>query len=1045
MKIREMKVNHLTNPMGFELHKPVFSWKVDDAAGKKQQAAKIRIFSDPSCKRELAIKEGNLNSLCEEVDLSLQPYTRYFWTVSVKDETGDLAVSEVSYFETAKMDDSWQAKWIGCKDSGRLPVFSKKITQANDCLRARLYITGLGLYEASFNGHKIGDEYLTPYSNNYDLWVQYQTFDITKDVREGGELSVFLGNGWYKGRFGYDNHDGRGRYGQGFKLLAEIRIWHEDGRVTVIGTDDTWTRRDSNITMSNLYDGEVLDETLPVSVESPAEIVDGPSYREWLADEKKHTEETGQLLLAADHFEGLPGDAAAKRGKDSRNPSGTEEAANSTFTDPTAGSNTSARKENDTSFGNEAGPSVVARYSLPVFAHELLQTDHVIVTPAGEQVLDLGQEIAGIFCMRVHEKKGTKIHLQFGEILQGGNFYNENLRTAKAEYIYISDGQEHVLEPKFTYYGYRYVKIEGVTNLDPKDFTAVALYSDLAVTGQMDTGVPVINQLVSNVLWGQKGNFLDVPTDCPQRDERMGWTGDANVFSPTALMQMDCYAFYRKYLHDVDSEQREHGGMVSCVVPAARIGGTGAVWGDAAVIIPWNVYQTYGDKRILEEQFESMKGWVDYIRLVDGDDHGWSKVFQFGDWLALDGPQISDAVKGGTDEGFIAQVSYARSADLVAKSAAIIGKTAEAQEYRELADRIRAFISDEYYSKNGRPCIDTMTGMLLTLRDRLGSVPSRAAERLDVLLDENGGKLKTGFVGTPILCEQLSEAGLSGRAYDLLFQEEYPGWLYEIRLGATTVWERWNSVLEDGSISSTGMNSLNHYSYGSIVNWLYRYAAGIRPMPAGIVPESGETGDNASPSQTSSVFDTAAGFRKVLLAPEAEWRLGRMAASYDSPAGIWKSEWEITDETHIKMHFTVPFNCTGYLRLANVSGSEIRRIADILGMSILGTEAAKADPAADSSSFRKQTELLIVLEPGDYAFTCETEQPLHKEVSIDTPVGELMRNTRARVRIERDGYALREVPDYLSGLSVRELNTRYGDGRMTPELMHALDEDLRKM
>ncbi len=377
-------------------------------------------------------------------------------------------------------------------------------------------------------------------------------------------------------------------------------------------------------------------------------------------------------------------------------------------------------RKDETRFGDEEGPALVARYSLTVLAHELLQTDRIIITPAGEQVLDLGQEIAGIFCMRVHEKKGTKIHLQFGEILQNGNFYNENLRTAKAEYVYISDGKEHVLEPKFTYYGYRYVKIEGVTDLDPKDFTAVALYSDLQATGKMETGSPVINQLISNVLWGQKGNFIDVPTDCPQRDERMGWTGDADVFSPTAMMQMDCYAFYRKYLHDIDSEQREHGGMVSCVVPAARIGGTGAVWGDAATVIPWNMYLTYGDPRILEEQFDSMKGWVDYIALVDGYDHGWSKTFQFGDWLALDGPQISDAVKGGTDEGFIAQVYYALSAGIVARAAAIIGKPEEAEKYGDLEKKLRSFISDEYYSKNGRPCIDTMTGMTLTLRDHLG-------------------------------------------------------------------------------------------------------------------------------------------------------------------------------------------------------------------------------------------------------------------------------------------------------------------------------------
>ena len=505
-----------------------------------------------------------------------------------------------------------------------------------------------------------------------------------------------------------------------------------------------------------------------------------------------------------------------------------------------------------------------ARRSLPVVAHEHIKPVELIHTPAGEQVFDMGQNFAGIFTFRVKEPAGTKIHIQTGEVLQKGNFYNENLRSAKSEYIYISDGNETVIRPHFTYYGYRYVKVEGVSDLKIEDFTGLALYSDIEMGGDVETGHDLVNQLVSNVRWGMKGNFIDVPTDCPQRDERMGWTGDTQVFSPTATFLADTYAFYSKYLHDMYTEQMDLDGMVPDVVPSAGVHSTACVWGDSSCIIPWNMYQFYGDKKILENQYDSMRNWVDYISRVDGDNHGWRSVFHYGDWLALDNPSgKTDEVMGGTDEGYIANVYYAASAGIVAKAARVLGYEADAKTYQALCDEQFEEVKKEYFSQTGRCCIKTQTALILALKYHLSENEELTKKTLRLLFQISGDKLKTGFTGMPLMCPVLSENGMNDLAYTLLLNEDYPGWLHEVKLGATTVWERWNSLDENGDISSTGMNSLNHYAYGSILEWVFRYVTGFR------------------------VSEEHPGSRHLLIAPTLNWKLKRAKGSYHSAAGTY--------------------------------------------------------------------------------------------------------------------------------------------------------------
>jgi alpha-L-rhamnosidase len=452
-------------------------------------------------------------------------------------------------------------------------------------------------------------------------------------------------------------------------------------------------------------------------------------------------------------------------------------------------------------------------------------------------VYDLGQNISGIFRLHVHEEKGTHIRLFAGEVLQNGNFYNENLRTALAEYHYVSDGMEKDIVPSFTFYGYRYMKVEGITEPKLSDFEGLALYSDLKETGKLTTGHNKVNRLIKNVEYGQKDNFVDVPTDCPQRDERLGWTGDAQVFSATSCFLRDSYAFYRKYLYDMKTEQDENGGMVPDIIPSLDkpYRSCSSVWGDASCIIPWNVYQFYGDRSILEECFDGMKAWVDYIQNIDKDSHLWKDHFHYGDWLALDHPtHKEDVCMGGTYEGYIAEVYYYNSASIVRKAAEILGREEDAKHYRKLEEWLLSELRAEYFTEKGRCAVDTQTGILLGLQYDLIPEKSNMQTCLLQKLNQNENKLQTGFVGTPFLLGQLTETGNEHLAYDLLLNEDYPGWLYEVNLGATTIWERWNSLNPDGSVSSTGMNSLNHYAYGSVLEWICRYAAGLNQAEDGI-------------------------------------------------------------------------------------------------------------------------------------------------------------------------------------------------------------------
>lgn len=848
VKISHLKTNHSANPLGFALDQPTFSWIVEDTTDQIQTAAQVLVSLDPNFQHVIfdsgTVEDSGLDSLAFRPPLALQPRTRYFWKVRVWGET-EHAQSAPAWFETAKLAEPWQAQWItpDWADNDLHPLLYQQFDLSAPVATARVYICGLGLYHCELNGQKVGSDYLTPYCNAYDQWIQYQTFDITDQLHVGANLiSVMLGNGWYKGRYGA-NGGVPNFYGDRFALLCELHITLTNGAEVIVGSDPTWKAQPSPILASDIFDGETFDARI-LKASTPA-----------------HSVGVRPIALGMSRLQ--------------------------------------------------------ARRSLPVRINEELKPVALLHTPAGETVLDMGQNMTGWVRFRTAAPAGTRIHLQFGELLQDGNFFRDNLRTAKAEYIYIADGSATTVEPYFTFFGFRYVKITGwVGEISLDDFTGCVVYSQMDLIGEIETSNAKVNQLISNALWSQKGNFLDIPTDCPQRDERLGWTGDLQVFAGTACFNMDSAAFLSKFAYDLNLEQAKLNGMVPHIVPMANLpkGGSTA-WGDVATILPWTLYEFYGDSAFLAAQFTSMRAWVDHIRRIDDATGGrrlWTEGEHFGDWLALDASDPASR-KGGTPHDFIASAFYCYSAHLVAQAAEVLGQPEVAATYAQLSADIKAAMQGEFFTPTGRLAVPTQTGYLLALFMDL--VPDEHRDRVqrDFIdrMQQDNVHLRTGFVGTPYLCRVLSTIGANDLAYRLLLNEDSPSWLYAVNLGATTIWERWNSLNPDGSIRSpkpnpldpdgssrsAKMNSLNHYAYGSIVEWMYRDMCGLNPA--------------------------SAGFRSATIAPKPDPSLQWAKARYRSAAGLYESGWHIADSGLLTINLTIPFNATAHVVLPNAEGGTI--------------------------------------------------------------------------------------------------------------------------
>jgi alpha-L-rhamnosidase len=498
----------------------------------------------------------------------------------------------------------------------------------------------------------------------------------------------------------------------------------------------------------------------------------------------------------------------------------------------------------------------------------------------GTYVFDFGQNLVGVVRLRLEAEAGRRIQIRFAEMLQpDGNLYTENLRTARSTDVYIArGGGPEVYEPHFTFHGFRYAEIQGYPGEPRLDaVTAVVLTSKTPETGAFETSSPLLNQLQSNIVWSQRGNFLSIPTDCPQRDERLGWMGDAQIFARTACFNMDVAAFFTKWLQDVRDAQSE-GGAFSDVAPRLIVTTDGSPgWGDAGIIVPWSLYECYGDERLLERHYDAMRRWIEYIRAANPDLIRRNLLNNnYGDWVA---------VGSSTSKELLATAFFARDADLLARIARVLGEQDDAAAYQSLFEAIRAAFAEAFLDDEGRVQGDTQTGYVLALR--FGLIPEalreRAVSHLVRAIEEKGGHLSTGFLGVRDLLPALSESGRFDVAYRLLMNETFPSWGYEIQNGATTIWERWDGWTETGGFQDAGMNSFNHYSFGSVGEWMYENVAGIRH------DESAPEGE------------------RITIRPRPGGGLTRARASYDSIRGRIESEWSLDDD-RFALKVTIPVN-----------------------------------------------------------------------------------------------------------------------------------------
>jgi alpha-L-rhamnosidase len=884
--VTTLRVEYQQNPIGIDVRQPRLSWQIQSGRrGTLQSAYQIQVAAgatDLEMGRNLIWDSGKVKS-DESIQRvyegpQLRSAQRYFWRVRVWDDRGEASAwSSSAFWEMGLLQPSdWQATWIEPDSTGDasapqpLPLLRDTFRTTGPVKEARAYVTSHGLYEMYLNGQRVGDQVFTPGWTSYNKRLQYQTYDVTSLLRRGANaVGVILGSGWYRGNIGFSGR--RNFYGDRLALLMQIRIDYTDGRHEIVRTDQHWKSATGPILMSEIYHGETYDARLEKAGWTSAAYDD----KDWSG--VKVAAHRKDLLIAP------------------------------------------------------AGP--------PVRKIEELKPVRIIKTPAGETVADLGQNMVGWVRLKCQGPAGVTVTLRHAEVLdKNGNFYTANLRAAKQTVKYtLKGGGLEIFEPHFTFQGFRYVSVEGYPGeLTTDSLTGVVIHSDMERSSDFETSSPLINQLQHNILWGQKGNFLDVPTDCPQRDERLGWTGDAQVFARTAIFNMNTAGFYTKWLKDMAADQLESGSVpyvIPDVLSTSRTPSGGAAgWADAAVIIPWTMYLTYGDKRVLAEQYDSMARWIEYMRRRAGDDYIWDGDYHFGDWLAF-ATTRPDYPGATTSKDFIATAFYAHSTDLMGHIAHILGKENEAARYADLFAKIRNAFQKEFVTERGRVGEDTQTAYVLALQFDLlpETLRAVAAERLarDV---RTRGHLTTGFLGTPYLCHVLSRYGYLKEAYLLLNRDQYPSWLYPVKQGATTIWERWDGQKPDGSFQDAGMNSFNHYAYGAIGDWMYRVVTGIE-------------------------VDTAApGYKHILIQPQPGGGLTQARASHLSQYGKVTSAWQLKDG-RIELTIEIPANTRATVRLPNAATVDI-------------TESGKAVAAGEgiASITRDGNSAVIEVGSGRYEF-----------------------------------------------------------------------------
>ncbi|MDR2569131.1 MAG: glycoside hydrolase family 78 protein [Oscillospiraceae bacterium] len=787
LTLNNLKCDNSINPVGIPLN-PRFSWQIESNYNAVyQRCRQIQLATDEDFKNILwdDTKE-NAESIHVNCEAKLAQQQRYFWRVKIWDNyDNESNWSETATFVTALGYGGFKAPFVSGEgknagDSSQGTMLRGEFSIKPGIKTAILSATALGVYQLWLNEKRVSEDVLAPGWTEYESRLLYQSYDVTALLKEGENAAgAMIGPGWYKGDLGFKAS--RCNYGEQTAFAMQLMIQYKDGTTETISTGDNWRAHASPVIYSEIYHGETYD----AGKEKPGWTAAGYDTSSW---------QSVEIVSVC--------------------------------------------------------PSIITpQDGPPIRRREVFKPKNIFTAPNGEIVVDFGQNMTGWVRLRVKGNAGDIVEYSHAEILdKDGNFYNANLRSAKSKASYTLKGESlnecdtiETYEPLHTFYGFRYIRIDkfpGEASAD--NFEAVAVYSDMKETGSFTCSHAGLNQLEHNVRWGMKGNFLDIPTDCPQRDERLGWTGDAQVFIRAAFYLHDGLNFFRKWLRDMAIAQ-EPSGAIPYVIPdilranekgsssekhpQMRSGATG--WGDAATICPWTAYIYSGDESILSECYPMMTAWIEFIRSRSRMGLLWMDDWHFGDWVALDAKE-GDYI-GATPTDFIATAYYAYSTEILAKTAAVLGRDSDARKYNKLREDIGAAFVREFFTPNGRLAARTQTAHIIALH--FGLVPHEFKKRtLDTLVDiiaEYKDAISTGFLGTPYICYALSDNGRMDLAYKLLLREEYPSWLYPLSKDATTIWEHWDGMKPDGSMWSDDMNSFNHYAYGAVADWMYSVIGGI--------------------------------------------------------------------------------------------------------------------------------------------------------------------------------------------------------------------------
>lgn len=805
-QLTSLRVNHLSNPTGVTTPNPTFSWIVPSRVRNNMQAAyELTVSANGRNVWTSGKVNSDMSTNVTYKGEALRPSTRYTWRVRVWDKQGATKWAQAQFITGLDGASGWRAQWIEPADT------NVRKGAPSPMMRKTFMITKpVALALVYVTSHGMHEAYIN-----------------------GAKVGrAHFAPGWttYHKRLQYYSYDitdmlHRGKNAVGLMLG---KGWFQSSLA--------WTHH-------------FVYQDISKNVGALAQIV------------VKYKDGTQDIIGTDDTWRSSTGDIIDATIYDGETIDKRKSATG--WTQPSF-DDSSWQPVVTAAYDNSI---LVAAESEPVVTRQTVSPVKLITTPSGEKVIDFGQNLVGHEICTLKGRAGQKVTIKHAEVLdQKGNFYTINLRSAKATSTYILSGGTDTFEPTFTFYGFRYLKVDGLDSVNINDFKAAVCYSNFDDNGFFECSNDTINRLQQNIRWGMHGNYLDVPTDCPQRDERLGWMGDAHVFFRTATFNGRVENFFRKWLKDVAADQTKDGrptDVVPQVLDDNNAGHTG--WADAAIIIPWQHYMAYGDKQILVNQYPSMKAWVDYM-IRESKNYLWTTGWQYGDWLFFSVDNDLNGTSAVTSKCFIQQAFFLNSLDIVAKSAELLGKQADAEKYRDYYDHALSAFRDAYTTKAGLMVSDTQTAYVLALN--FGLLPDdmrpKAARRLAELVNEYG-HITTGFLGTPYICDVLTQNGYPEVAYKLLMHKEYPGWLYPITMGATTMWERWNSMMPDHTIPNNGMNSFNHYAYGAIGDWLYRDAVGLQ--------------------------ETSPGFKTIRVKPYVGGPFTYMKASEGTPYGQLEAGW----------------------------------------------------------------------------------------------------------------------------------------------------------